>query len=107
MRNFLIFVGKVFLLGVVSLLPVFLFAWYQGKIESKSLRGLVSFVAVDLSFFLCSFVGLCLDPQAQHLTLWERLIVSLIVILVLTLIMIVTLPLRRLASSLFSRFFSR
>lgn len=107
MRNLMIFVGKVFLLGVVSLLPIFLFAWFQGRIKDKSLYRLVSFAAVDLSFFSCLFVGLCLDPRAQSLSLWERLTVSLLFILTITLIMVVALPLRRLASSLFGRFFSR
>jgi hypothetical protein len=107
MWRFAIFVGKVFLLGIVFLLPLFLFAWFQGRIRSKSLYWLASFAAVDLSFFLCSFVGLCLDPKYQHLSLWQRLTVSFLVILALTLIIIVTLPLRRLASSLFGRFFSR
>jgi antibiotic biosynthesis monooxygenase (ABM) superfamily enzyme len=105
MRNFLIFVGKVFLLAIVSLLPVFLFAWYQDKIKSKSLRWFISFAAVDLSFFLCSFVGLCLDPRAQNFSLSQRLLVSLLFVITLTLIMIVSLPLRKLASSLFHRFF--
>lgn len=107
MWNLVVFAGKVFLLGIVFLLPLFLLAWFQGRIKSKSLYWLVSFVAVDLSFFLCSFVGLCLDPKYQHLSLWERLIVSLLVVLALTLIIFVTLPLRRLASSLFNKLLSR
>ena len=107
MWKYLVFVGKLLLLGIVFLLPLFLFAWYHGRTESKSLRSIASFLAVDLSFFFCSFVGLCLDPKYQHLSLWERFIASLLVVLALTLIMIVTLPLRRLASSLFNGFFSR
>ena len=102
MWKFVVFLGKVFLLGIVFLLPIFLFARFQGRIKNKSLYLLASLAAVDLSFFLCSFVGLYLDPRAQSLSLWERLIVSLLFIIVLTVIMIITLPIRRLASSLFS-----
>lgn len=104
MRAFLIVTGKLFLLATVFLVPLLLFVWYHRRTESESLRSIASFVTVILSFFLCSFVGLCLDPKYRDLSLGERLLASLLFATALGLIMIVSIPLRKIASSIFKRF---
>lgn len=107
MWRFLAFSGRLLLLGVLFLTPLVTLAWFQNRIENKHLRLIISIVTVDLSFFLCSFIGLYLDPHSQHLSGRERLITSLLIVLALTLVICIVLPLRKLASSLFHRFFSR
>jgi hypothetical protein len=103
----LAFGGRLLVLGIIFLLPLISLAVFHDRIQSKSLRWLVSIVAVDLSFFLCAFVGLHLDPSSQHLSTQERLATSLVVVAVLTLAIAVVIPLRRAIAHLVQRFFSR
>jgi hypothetical protein len=108
MPDLVVFVGKVVLLGVIFIVPVSVFAWFQGRIKNRRLHWPASLAAVALSlFFLCSFVGLSLEPASDRLTVAQRLIASLAVVGVLTVIIVITLPLRRLALGLRSPFSAR
>lgn len=104
MWRFLAFVCRLLLLGILFLIPLVLLAWFQDKIGNKYLRLIISIAAVDLSFFLCSFVGLYLDPHSQHLSGQERLIISLLIVLALTSVICVVLPLRKLILSALQKF---
>jgi accessory gene regulator protein AgrB len=101
MLGVFIIIGKLLLIGIVSLLPIFLFAWFQGRIRSKRLW-LASLVAIGLAFFLFAFLGYSLDPKYGDVPLVQRLRVSLLVATVLALAIAVIQPvLYRLVPSLF------
>ena len=74
--------GKLVLVGFVSLLPVLLLAWSQGRIRRRTLYWIASFAALGLTFFLCTFMGTYLDPRDQDLPIGQRLATSLVAVAV-------------------------
>jgi Na+/proline symporter len=105
--DLLAFVGRLVLLGIIFLLPIILLVLLLSRITGRALRWLVSVLAVDLSFFLCLFVGLRLDPNSQHLSLQERLLASLLVVLVLTVIISIVSPMRKIVLRMVRELISR